>query len=119
MKFDLKKPCDGCPFTIQPGAVKLREGRVDELASMIRNDNFLFPCHKTVDDDEDDDDFYTPGKNDQFCVGALVLFEREHGQPPQYVRIRERIERRNLTDGLDGSTVYDDVEGFEDGAVFV
>lgn len=105
----LTKPCDQCPFTFQPKAVKLRRGRVEELANLLDSDNFSFHCHKTAYSNQ-------PERDRQYCPGSMVLHMRHLGYPNQMMRIAHRLRLLDL-DKLDGSQVYEDVDDFLDGAV--
>jgi len=89
MKFDLRKPCDDCPFR-RVGGVQLTRGRVREIARLVTsNPGATFACHKTtVDDDETGDRVETP--ESQHCAGALVFAHRQ-GRYPQLVRIAGRL----------------------------
>lgn len=80
MNFNMKKPCQDCPF--RPGSSTnetLAEGRLDEIVSDIRGGS-AFICHKTLDH----------VKNNEHCAGALVFLERED-RPNQLMRVAERL----------------------------
>lgn len=87
--FDLKKPCDNCPFR-KEGGIRLEPRRAREIAQgQIDNPGFTFPCHKTVnydDRDEDDDTHYVWQKQNQYCAGALN-FALNVGRSNQMIRI--------------------------------
>jgi hypothetical protein len=81
--FDLKKPCNDCPF-IKDGhmGASLAEGRIEEIQDGLLRDQ-SFPCHKTVD--------YENGTKhkEQHCVGAMIYLYKK-GRPNQMMRIAER-----------------------------
>jgi hypothetical protein len=79
--FKLKRPCKNCPFRsdIEPF---ITPGRAVEIAeSIVRGDSF-FPCHKTIDySTEECDENGTPlpyklQQENNFCAGALILYEK-------------------------------------------
>jgi hypothetical protein len=84
MKFDMKKPCDNCPFRKSEKAVRFRTKR---RALEVANGDGVFPCHKTVDYSGDDNG--QAKENSQACVGFLV-YQCNHGSPGQMVRIAGR-----------------------------
>lgn len=96
MNYDMKKPCDKCPFRtdIQPF---LRKSRVEEIDQSLRHSEF--PCHQTIDYDaiEEYDDEENNGSlslydlnNSKHCAGALILLEKL-GRSHQMMRISERF----------------------------
>ena len=96
MKFDLRKPCDNCPFRTDV-PVYLRLGRVEEITDVLVSGG-TFACHKTTESDPDDtgERYETP--DSQHCAGALIMLERLE-RPNQMMRIMERLrlyDRRKL-----------------------
>lgn len=80
MNFNMKKPCQDCPF--RPGSSTnetLAEGRIDEIVSDLRGDR-AFICHKTLDH----------VRNNEHCAGALIFLEKED-RPNQLMRVAERL----------------------------
>jgi hypothetical protein len=76
----MTRPCAECPFTRGADAVRLRSGRVREIAgNMLRSDGGDFPCHKTLDK-----------PHTEHCVGALIFAEK-HGACTQMMRVLGRI----------------------------
>lgn len=81
MRFDLKTPCENCPFRTDATAIRFRtRERAEEIEeSAYRNG---FPCHKTAEYREEDDcgigeeDGYVFRENGktQHCIGALIMF---------------------------------------------
>jgi hypothetical protein len=75
MHFDLKKPCDNCPFRsdIRP---YLTKARVQQI--VIALERATFACHKTTVDSEDEDGCSERVVTDdsQHCAGALIMLER-------------------------------------------
>ena len=70
MKFDLKSPCDQCPFRIDTQKGWLGCERATQIAQTLDQGN-TFSCHKT-------------GRNqrrigEQHCAGALIVFKRSQG----------------------------------------
>jgi hypothetical protein len=94
MKFDLKRPCQDCPFRsdrhfgLLPDRVRQilgdeRKGRQWWPASS-------FPCHKTIDY-RDDDSTHVP-QTAQQCAGVMIILTRE-GRPNDAMQIGERFKR--------------------------
>ena len=85
--FDLRHPCDNCPF-LKVGGIRLRKGRVREIARYFTDvQGGTFPCHKTVKGDDDEDRPMRRGE--QMCMGG-ILFADKQGRANQMVRIGER-----------------------------
>lgn len=82
MNFDLKQPCNDCPF-IKNGRMhnSLGEGRMSEIVEYVRDDR-TFECHKTV---------YNNNVEAQHCAGALLFMEQSSERPNQPMRIAERL----------------------------
>jgi len=83
MRYDMKRPCDNCPFRIDVPPF-IRPARAIEI---LTGDQ-AFACHKTVDYKGSFE-----GKLDeltQHCAGVLIILEREN-KPHQMMRIMERI----------------------------
>jgi hypothetical protein len=73
MKFNIKKPCDHCPFrTDRPGY--LRKGRAQQIGIMLTHDDMSwFPCHETTGVK----DLQRIEKGDQsHCAGAMIMLWR-------------------------------------------
>lgn len=91
MKFDLKKPCENCPF-LKTGAIELRPGRLDGIIHEITTQDARFLCHKTVHNGktggewDDDSGEYQPSGQEQFCAGALIYLMKA-GWPNAIPRI--------------------------------
>lgn len=100
MKYDLRKPCDNCPFRndIQP---YIRPERVEEIVGAA------FACHKTTK--HDDDGEHIENDKEQHCAGSLILHEKME-QPHQMMRICERIGFYDRTKLDMDAPVYDSVE---------
>ena len=67
MKFDLKSPCDNCPFRNDINFY-LHPERRQEIADSLLNDH-TFPCHKTTPETSSNKDI----KKIQHCAGALIV----------------------------------------------
>lgn len=62
MKFNLKRPCENCPF-LKEGAIDLMPGRIEGImADIAADDNIHFPCHKTSHQ----------RREPSACIGATV-----------------------------------------------
>ena len=94
MRFDLRKPCAGCPF-LRDGAeaVRLRSGRVREVWQTTRQDGPTFACHKTVNHDDEDEDGSRDTRREQHCAGAFLAGIASGGGPNQLCRIAARMDR--------------------------
>lgn len=100
----LRKPCDACPFTKGPNAVRLTAGRVRELAkNALSTSGGSFPCHKTTVEVGDGELGY--GRKTVECAGSL-LFAHKQGRYNQYARILGRIGMFR-PDEMDASDVFD------------
>lgn len=87
MRWDMKSPCDNCPFR-REGGIKLRPARIREIAGMmLESQGGTFPCHKTVDYEGDEP---RVSRDAQHCAGA-VAFALKHDTLPQVARIAERF----------------------------
>lgn len=112
MHYDLKKPCDNCPFR-RKGGVRLRPERAEDISqSMLSNQGAPFACHKTTKSvvrNGHCDRAIT--KDSQHCAGALIYADKQ-GRYNQTSRIMMRIGVYN-PDLLDRAA-YDDVFDDED-----
>lgn len=71
MKFDLRKPCDGCPFRTDCPKGWLGEERAAEIAHSIIDDETTFPCHKTTE--PNDEGKLAGAIRSQSCAGSMIL----------------------------------------------
>ena len=82
MRFDLRAPCDDCPF-LRKGGIRLTRERVTEIASgcLGQGAGAIFPCHK-----------YAYGRRAgwQHCAGAIV-FAQNNGIETQGMQLAERF----------------------------
>jgi len=114
--FDLKKPCDNCPFR-RVGGVRLTTERAHKIASlMLSTDGGAFWCHKTtvpVEDAGDNESNMTGTPDSQHCAGALIFAEK-HQNATQAMRIAERLRLYNaqalMADTKIVSEVFDTLE---------
>lgn len=94
--FDLKSPCNNCPFRIGYGELfELRADRITEIVNGV-----AFQCHKTVNyavleyDDEPDDLPETvhalSGDHPQQCAGLMTVLYRER-KPNQIMQVAQRL----------------------------
>jgi len=95
VKFDLKKPCPGCPFLrTGPDVVRLLPDRIPEVWATSQFDGPNLPCHKTVDYDAIDDGEGEDAqitKDTQHCVGAILSGLASETGPNQLSRIMGRL----------------------------
>jgi len=104
-KFDLKKPCNNCPFR-REGGVRLTIDRAYEVAET----EGTFTCHKTTVDTEDGD--RVDGPNAQMCAGFMLYREKTTG-PNQMMRIAGRLgmyDPSNLDTSLEDDIIDDPEE---------
>jgi hypothetical protein len=94
MDYDMRKPCECCPFR-RGTAMRLTAGRVREVVGGMLNQNGgEFPCHRTIEhlegDHGEDAGFREKNGKGKHCAGALIFAEK-HGVATQMMRICERI----------------------------
>ena len=104
MKYDLRKPCDNCPFRsdITPF---IRPDRAEEIASSDGE----FPCHKTTEFSDEEDPEPINRDAEHHCAGFLILREKIE-QPSQMMRICERLGLYDRTKLDMDAPVYDSIE---------
>ena len=83
MNYNLKKPCENCPFRSDK-LFPLHPERIEEIAY----GNGEFACHKTVDYSGDGGGVVK--EKSEHCAGLLIMLEHM-GQPHQLMRISERL----------------------------
>ena len=83
MRFDLKKPCEHCPFANTPTRITFacRE-RAEEIEEMAYREGFV--CHKHSEhregpDGESDGYHFRDDGSSQHCFGALAMYIRDGG----------------------------------------
>lgn len=88
MHYEMRSPCDQCPFL---------KGSGFTFPSLMAHASGEFPCHKKCDLDEEDSTYVekrgkTRSGRDKtpHCAGALIFLEKM-GRPHQMMRICERI----------------------------
>ncbi len=89
MRYDLRKPCDLCPFRNDHKRLYVPVERMLDMASGE------FCCHKTAAHNDETSE-YEPDENSQHCAGALIFLENI-GRPHQMMRIAERLGFYNHT----------------------
>lgn len=116
MRFDLKRPCDNCPFRRKGGVRYLAPRRVAEIThAMLDSQGSTFACHKTTVESEDDEGMSRreTTSNSQHCAGALIFAEK-NGNANQAMRIAERLglydAKELLKDKRVLRMVFDDVD---------
>jgi len=91
MKFEMKKPCNNCPFRTDSLKGWLGSARAKEISFSIIHQQGTFPCHKTVDyDREDEEGSGVVTQDSQHCAGAMIMLEHMK-KPNQMMRIAERL----------------------------
>ncbi|MET4238599.1 DUF6283 family protein [Bradyrhizobium sp. RT10b] len=88
MKFDLRRPCDNCPFRSDV-KFPLEVERVEEIVQAITEKDLTFACHKTTRFDPETGETVRSPK-EQHCAGALIMLEKMQ-RPNQMMRISERL----------------------------
>lgn len=86
----LKMPCGNCPFR-REGAIPLQEGRLQQIASdLLDDDHRTFWCHKSVHTDSggdwDDDGDYRASGQEKMCAGAAAFLMKQ-GRPTISMRL--------------------------------
>lgn len=94
MDYDMKKPCESCPFR-RGTPMRLTTSRVrDVVGGMLKSNGGEFPCHKTIENLEDDHGedagFREKNGKGKHCCGALIFAEKNRTST-QMMRICERI----------------------------
>lgn len=80
MNYDMREPCDACPFRKNSGF------SFGKLLQFARGE---FPCHKACDVD-DEGNYVKRNSKTPHCAGALIFNELRE-QPHQMMRICERL----------------------------
>ena len=104
MNYNLKKPCNNCPFRSDK-YFPLHPDRVDEIVG----GGEAFACHKTVDYSGDDGGRLK--SKSEHCAGLLIMLEHME-QPHQMMRIAERIGLYDRSKLEMDSPVYEDVHDY-------
>jgi hypothetical protein len=78
--FNLKGPCNQCPFTKGPMNESLRPERIPGLIETFKDHN-IFHCHKTIDystqfDSDNEDNDFIPNEENQVCAGSILYMEK-------------------------------------------
>lgn len=89
MKFDLRRPCDNCPFRSDV-RFPLEVQRVEEIVQAITEKDLTFACHKTTRFDPETGEAVRGNPKEQHCAGALIMLEKME-RPNQMMRISERL----------------------------
>lgn len=91
----LARPCHGCPWTAQPGHIKVSRARAHEFATSA-------DAHDRDNEDDDGAMRWEPGM--KLCAGSLIFTERVRGHN-QIMRIMSRLQRRDCTAELEGGAL--------------
>lgn len=104
MEFDLKQPCDDCPFRCDKPNQRgwLGEERAKDIINTLYRNDQTFACHKTTGH---------RAKKQQHCAGAMILMERT-GKANQLMRCYERIGYYDRNKLVMDSPVFDTKEQF-------
>lgn len=89
MRFDLKKPCEKCPFRTDVTPY-LRKARAAEISHALTEQQATFTCHK-----HSHSLGYSRKKEEQHCAGAMIVLEKMQ-RPNQLMRIAERFGEYNF-----------------------
>lgn len=90
MKMDLVRACPDCPFR-REGGIRVRRGRVDEIAGALLGGAGAFPCHRTIaSSDADDDERIEISAKAQHCAGALI-FVVKHRRETIWMNVTRRL----------------------------
>lgn len=110
MKFSLVRPCPKCPFRRDCLSGWLGEVRSSEIAQSVLHGDLTFACHETTAFAEDDhgEDTYAPTGEEQHCVGAMLLVEKE-GAANSMLQVAERLGLRDpdIIDPAAADLVFD------------
>ena len=91
--YRVTKPCNNCPFLDNGKAIKLTDGRLDEIKKDLLKGG-SFNCHKTVYNlDEDMNE--TEEQPLKMCAGAY-RFLKEKDKPNQQMQIAQRLNIKEL-----------------------
>jgi hypothetical protein len=78
--FNLKKPCDQCPFVKNSMMNKtLSEGRVTDIVEdLLSDDKKTFTCHKTIDYNEMDEnnELVRNPQKEEMCFGSMIFLQK-------------------------------------------
>lgn len=112
MDYDMKKPCECCPFR-RGTAMRLTRARVGEVVGGMLNPNGgEFPCHRTIEHLEgehgEDAGFREKNGKGKHCAGALIFAEK-NGTATQMMRICERIGMYDAASLMANQEVVDSV----------
>lgn len=118
MTFDMKRPCDNCPF-LKVGGIRLTFLRVQEVAGgMLSTNGAKFACHKTVEYDFDGEGANRNGQ--KHCAGALIFAEK-HQTATQMMRISEGLGDYNaaslMSDKAAVKSVFDSLRQMQRAAI--
>lgn len=98
--FDLKRPCNNCPFRKGVGETfQLNRERLTEIFDAV-----AFQCHKTVNYGEGD----RAGDHPQQCAGLIALLHKE-GRANRITRTAVGLINFN-PGSIEASDVYDSID---------
>lgn len=109
MKYDLRRPCEHCPFRTDCLPGWLGESRAEEIAESVFERGESFPCHKTTEFSDEGE--HLPRPDEQACAGALILSEKLE-RPGQMMRIAEQLGMYDRAKLDMSAPVFDDPEEF-------
>lgn len=102
--FDLKRPCNNCPFRKGMGErFQLAPERLHEIF-----DAPAFQCHKTLDTSAEDGTPERKGDHPQQCAGLMSLLHRA-GRDNQITQVATRLSDFDPAN-LEHSSVYDSID---------
>lgn len=118
MNFNLKRPCNNCPFRTDTLKGWLGAARAQDIIDSITRQDQTFACHKTTtstDDDDENEGERTGGRivdaDAEHCAGALILLEKLE-RPNQMMRIAERLRYYDRTKLDMEAPVFDSARAF-------
>ncbi|UFW91033.1 hypothetical protein BjapCC829_21840 [Bradyrhizobium barranii] len=118
MKFDLRRPCDNCPFRSDI-RFPLEVERVEEIVEAITERDLTFACHKTTRFDPETGEHILGNPKEQHCAGTLIMLEKME-RPNQLMRIAERCGNYDRTKlDMNYVPVYDDGDDMISGGAWV
>ena len=116
MRFDLKRPCEICPFVNSSKRITFacRE-RAEEIEEIAYRNGFV--CHEHAVHVEDDllgESYFDFGPNSQHCWGALAMYVRDGGANVPWERLSEEEQARwwDRADLEALDTVFESEEAF-------
>ncbi len=80
MNFNVKSPCNNCPFRTD-NPISLRHGRMKGILNDVLRKDKTFSCHKTTHGEK---------RETSHCAGALIVHEKS-GKPNMLIRFAHQL----------------------------